>query len=407
MSRAEASSTPDVTQTQRLLYVGYKTDQITVNNLSDTAQVTFTSKDETVVTVDDLGTITPVSEGVADVIVNVEQNNESYQLFITVTVKKPHITIITSTNRIPLGKVISFSADLYGCEGKVLWTVSDSKLGNINKNGLFKGKKTGKLKVTVSCGSLRASCDIVIICNENSESDFKYKKKEDGSVVITKYTGELDQALVIPSHIKGKPVTEIADDVFRWMSFTSVEFPYTLQKIGDYAFFSASISQDKPADIYIPASVTDIYDYSFSYFNNVKRFIVSPDNLKYVSKDGVLFTKDFSTLKNYPTEKKNKTYLVPKKVEVLFCTSFASNKYIKNVVSLNPDLWYMGFTFYGCDVKIYSFPDGQLEEHTKYMESDARDSGDNMYISFVKITDHNKDGVIDQKDAYWIYDSLK
>lgn len=69
-----------------------------------------------------------------------------------------------------------------------------------------------------------------------TSGDWSYKLLEDGSSCITKYRGS-DANLCIPDEIDGYKVTGIGNEVFyQNEKLVSVEFPDTVESIGDYAF---------------------------------------------------------------------------------------------------------------------------------------------------------------------------
>ena len=89
-----------------------------------------------------------------------------------------------------------------------------------------------------------------------NESDFQ----TDGRGTITGYTGSA-KSVVIPSRIRGVPVTAIGGSAFEDKGLTSVTIPYGVTSIGEYAF-----KDNKFTSITIPASVTFIDGRAFFQF---------------------------------------------------------------------------------------------------------------------------------------------
>ena len=81
-------------------------------------------------------------------------------------------------------------------------------------------------------------------------------------------------------------------------SLTSITIPDGMTSIGDGAFWACSSLKS----INIPDSVTLIGELAFTYAA-LSRINVADNNPNYTSKDGVLFTKDMSTLVCYPPKK--------------------------------------------------------------------------------------------------------
>ncbi len=82
---------------------------------------------------------------------------------------------------------------------------------------------------------------------------------------------------------------------------TSVSLPDTVTSIGDGAFYNIT----KPASVTIPKAVTSVGRYAFSC-----PMTVVSGNTKFAVKEGVLYSKDFTSLLIYPRSKTNTTVTV-------------------------------------------------------------------------------------------------
>lgn len=107
---------------------------------------------------------------------------------------------------------------------------------------------------------------------ESTDSDFDYVTLM-GNAVVTNYKGTADE-VVIPDTLGGCPVTTV------------------------YAYAVSSNMDIK--SVYIPAGVTRIMPGAFTGNSNLQSVTVSPDNPNYCSADGVLFSKDMTTILVYP-----------------------------------------------------------------------------------------------------------
>ncbi len=193
-------------------------------------------------------------------------------------------------------------------------------------------------------------------------------------------------SLVIPSTYKGLPVTEIKANAFEDCGLESVTLPASIERIGDKAFYNSAIKsvEFKGADVTlgssvfsycfnlssvtlpsalkkipdgtffncralsditipatvttisenafncsgltsvtIPASVTTIGAEAFAACENLASITVDASNTKYKSVDGVLFTKDGTSLLQYPCASDTKIYTIPDGVVTVAKTSFA------------------------------------------------------------------------------------
>lgn len=178
----------------------------------------------------------------------------------------------------------------------------------------------------------------------------------------------IDSTLFIPATVQhigtdaftssSFPRLEIAEgrEVIDTMAFAgmpylvSIKLPSTLKRIDMLAFRVAS----RLTAINLPASVTYIGDGAFigaNYVTSVEispavEYIgrrafaqcvrltainVSPSNPYFASRDGILFSKDFRTLKTYPGGLQATEYTIPAGVTTLEGGAFGSNSYIKTV----------------------------------------------------------------------------
>lgn len=130
----------------------------------------------------------------------------------------------------------------------------------------------------------------------------------------------------------GDKVSSIGDNAFaRCVSLTNINLPNSVSYIGNNAFSGCInlTSIDLPANLYMLnysvfsgctnlarvnlASVTQIGEGAFSGCN-IKEFIVSENNNRYSSQEGVLFNKDKSTLIMYPKARPIQSYVIPDSV---------------------------------------------------------------------------------------------
>lgn len=101
-------------------------------------------------------------------------------------------------------------------------------------------------------------------------------------------------------------------------SLKNIKMSANLTTIGQHAFYQNSAL----TSINIPASVTSIGDYAFASCTGLTSITVDGSNTSYRSQDGVLFTKDMTTLIYYP-EAKTGAYTIPDGVETIANTAFS------------------------------------------------------------------------------------
>ena len=102
----------------------------------------------------------------------------------------------------------------------------------------------------------------------------------------------------------------------------------TVTEIPDGRFFGDEVL----TSVYIPESVTEISMGAFSIAPNLSSINISPNNTVYASVDGVLYSKDLSTLIEYPEAKADTTFDIPTSVTTIGLGAFSG---ASNLVSIN------------------------------------------------------------------------
>ncbi|MBR0282808.1 MAG: leucine-rich repeat domain-containing protein [Oscillibacter sp.] len=136
---------------------------------------------------------------------------------------------------------------------------------------------------------------------------------------------------------------------------TSVTIGDGVTSIGDEAFAYC----DALTNVTIPASVTSIDGNVFHDCENLASVDVQKDSKNYKSIDGVLYTKDGTTLICYPTRKPPQQYEIPDGVTVIsdyafcYCTTLTSVRIPTGVTSIGD------YAFYHCtSLKSATIPEG-------------------------------------------------
>ncbi|MFZ2656415.1 MAG: leucine-rich repeat protein [Victivallales bacterium] len=137
----------------------------------------------------------------------------------------------------------------------------------------------------------------------------KFTYTDNGAdITITKYTQGYGgfENVTIPGTIDGKPVTGIGDEAF-------------------YNCYNISI-------VTIPASVTYIGKDVFSYCDSLSSINVDALNPSYIGVDGILFSKDKTTLIQHPSANSgNFSYTVPDSVTTISSHAFAGCRGLTSV----------------------------------------------------------------------------
>lgn len=108
-----------------------------------------------------------------------------------------------------------------------------------------------------------------------SPENFQYELNDDGTITITKYTGE-GQNVHIPEKIDGHVVTSIGKFAFAGLSFNQFTFPDTITSIGDGAFCSCWFEET----LILPKRLKTIGNASFCGISTLQGTqLVLPDTL--------------------------------------------------------------------------------------------------------------------------------
>ena len=153
-------------------------------------------------------------------------------------------------------------------------------------------------------------------------------------------------------------------------NLTKVTLPDSIEAIYYCAFSGCSSLKT----VTIPENVSEIRNDAFSDCPELTEILVAPENSAYTSKDGVLFTKDMTTLVQYP-EGKGDGYVIPESVTNIYesafshCDPLTSITLGKNIKKIDDDafeecvnLQYVKILNPNCELSELSIP----EETTIY-----------------------------------------
>ncbi|QEK04508.1 leucine-rich repeat domain-containing protein [Treponema phagedenis] len=116
--------------------------------------------------------------------------------------------------------------------------------------------------------------DCVIFVVSRKESPFK----TDGAGTIIDYKDSVPANLEIPERIGTEVITAVGANVFKNTEITAVQFPKTLQKIGEAAFFGCKTLTG--INLSVCTALKTIQDGAFKYCENLQGTISFPENIQ-------------------------------------------------------------------------------------------------------------------------------
>ena len=160
---------------------------------------------------------------------------------------------------------------------------------------------------------------VVSVGNDAFDGTAWYATQPDGPVylehVFYNYKGNMPDGTAL--ELKDG-TTVVADFALENQSgLKSLALPEGLKTLGFYSLYNCS----SLTELYIPASVTRIDDFAFAGCSSLASIEVAPDNLYYKSIDGVLFSKDGSTLLWCPKQETDR-YDLPPEVKQISADAF-------------------------------------------------------------------------------------
>lgn len=147
-------------------------------------------------------------------------------------------------------------------------------------------------------------------------------------------------------------VTTVGEYAFANTAITNLYIPKNMTTVSDYAFAdcinlnSVSFAENGEninfgsyvflnclglTEVYLPASVESFAQAAFEGCSNLSNIFVDKNSTHYMDKDGVLFTKDETTLVFYPIGRKGE-YVIPESVTTIADRVFKDNQNITGII---------------------------------------------------------------------------
>lgn len=233
---------------------------------------------------------------------------------------------------------------------KATLTHTNNKDKNKSKT---KKEKNKNIKYIIACICalvvLGVSSKFILEKMPTTSKDFNTEPYQNG-VMINNYIGS-NQDIKIPSTIDGQDVVAIANSTFENSDIKSVIIPDTVKEIHNGAFRGCSNLESVTLGNSIESMEEDCFDsciklksitlpstlkiFDETFFDNCPMLLeinIDEDNPNYTSVDGIVFSKDMSTLICYPEGRKNETYTIPDEVTNIGIYAIENNNNLKEII---------------------------------------------------------------------------
>ena len=167
-----------LSETEKTVEVGEEFTLIATVNPEDAGnkQVTWSSSDETVATVDETGKVVAIGEGTATISVLTRDGYFEATCKVTVgaaTVEVSGITLDKQNASVEVGQTVTLTATVNPSDATdktVTWTTSDESVATVDVNGVVTTIKEGSVVITATAGGFEATCEIAVTA-KTTEND--------------------------------------------------------------------------------------------------------------------------------------------------------------------------------------------------------------------------------------------
>lgn len=174
---------------------------------------------------------------------------------------------------------------------------------------------------------------------------FEYDFYDKNSIIIKECDKSASGDIIIPETIEGFPVTRISYYAFyKCSEITSIVVPEGVTFIERWAFSDCTNLKK----IELPSTLKGTGFYIFDNCINLEEIIVDKNNKFFSSESGVFFSKDKSTLLNYPAANKRTAYYIPQTVEIIDENAFEECRYLENITFPNNLIYIYDYSFHNC-----------------------------------------------------------
>lgn len=158
----------------------------------------------------------------------------------------------------------------------------------------------------------------------------------------------------IPSNVK-----RIESYAFAWSDLREVSFAEGLEEIGDYAFYAGENRLGAAPVVRLPASLKSVQGRSFAW---VRAFEVAEGSESYTAVDGVLYSRDMTSLISFPKQREQTVYRIPDSVTSVASGALSSVKRVQRLVVPSSISSFPGQVFSFSNYREIYFENGTAED---------------------------------------------
>ena len=127
--------------------------------LTASVEVTWSSEDASVASVDENGVVTGIKQGTTKIVATAADGSAASCL---VTISENSTTISPTSLSIKVGETAVPTITVVGPDAAVIWTSSDASVATVELNGTITGVKAGTATITGTANGISASCTVTV-----------------------------------------------------------------------------------------------------------------------------------------------------------------------------------------------------------------------------------------------------
>ncbi|MBQ8535602.1 MAG: Ig-like domain-containing protein [Bacilli bacterium] len=124
----------------------------------------FTSSDNSIATVDELGNITPVSEGNVEITIKSKKGFNRKKINLTIKGKKEDLFFVNDTYAVMINGTVKLELNSFNnLLNNVKWEISDISIATVDSSGVIHGHKEGEVTVTATLeNGINTTCKVIV-----------------------------------------------------------------------------------------------------------------------------------------------------------------------------------------------------------------------------------------------------